>query len=279
MFVSQYLCQSVEALQTGGKIVLPNSALASLIDIEVDFPMLFKLSNLVENRSTHVGVLEFTAEEGKIYLPPWMTEMLKLQEGGLVRVESATLPIATFVRMQPQCQDFLDIPNPKAVLETYLRNFGCISTGDLILVHFNNKIFKIKILETKPDVAVSIVTDCNVNLDFVEPDCKAQVEQPMEEDEPELDISQLLPEREGFIAFGGSCNRLGGKKKGTTNSEQEIESKQLAEYTRGIPQNNFQNGNLQFIRAKPKPKEDNKENGSDFEAFKGTGQSLRQAKK
>ena len=33
----------------------------------------------------------------------------------------------------------------------------------------------------------------------------------------------------------------------------EIQSKQLAEYIRGIPDYNFQAGNLKFIR-KPKPK-------------------------
>ena len=41
---------------------------------------------------------------------------------------------------------------------------------------------------------------------------------------PELDISQLLPEEQGFIAFAGSGNRLDGKKK-RTNSETEIQSR------------------------------------------------------
>ena len=67
--------------------------------------------------------------------------------------------------------------------------------------------------------------------------------QPMEEEEePELDISQvlvasllnpnfiltnkfqMLPEEQGFIAFAGSGNRLDGKKK-RTNSETEIQSR------------------------------------------------------
>ena len=32
--------------------------------------------------------------------------------------------------------------------------------------------------------------------------------QPMEEDEPELDISQMLPEPTGFMAFAGSGKRF-----------------------------------------------------------------------
>ena len=87
----------------------------------------------------------------------------------------------------------------------------------------------------------------------------------------------MLPEEQGFIAFAGSGNRLDGKKK-RTNSETEIQSRQLKEYTRGIPDYNFQVGDIRFIRAKKK-KEAEKENEEDFKAFEGTGQSLRQAKK
>ena len=35
--------------------------------------MLFKLSNSRSGRNTHCGVLEFVADEGKIYLPYWVS--------------------------------------------------------------------------------------------------------------------------------------------------------------------------------------------------------------
>ena len=57
-----------------------------------------------------------------------------------------------------------------------------------------------------------------------------------------------------------------------------LDFRQLAEYTRGIPDYNFQVGDIRFIRAKKK-KEAEKENEEEFKAFEGTGQSLRQAKK
>jgi len=34
--------------------------------------MLFELVNEQEDKKTHAGVLEFTAEEGRIYLPTWV---------------------------------------------------------------------------------------------------------------------------------------------------------------------------------------------------------------
>lgn len=44
-----------------------------------------------------------------------MMQNLYLQEGDLINIESASLPVATFARFQPQTVDFLDITNPKAV--------------------------------------------------------------------------------------------------------------------------------------------------------------------
>uniref|UniRef100_A0A1X7V370 Ubiquitin fusion degradation protein UFD1 N-terminal subdomain 1 domain-containing protein n=1 Tax=Amphimedon queenslandica TaxID=400682 RepID=A0A1X7V370_AMPQE len=58
--------------------------------------MLFCLTN-----NTHCEVLEFSTEEGRVYVPRW--------------IENVTLPLATFSKFQPQSFDFLDISNPKAV--------------------------------------------------------------------------------------------------------------------------------------------------------------------
>ena len=58
-----------------------------------------------------------------------MMENLLLQEGDVVALRSATLPKGTFVKLQPHSTDFLDITNPRAVLETTLRNFSCLTGG------------------------------------------------------------------------------------------------------------------------------------------------------
>ena len=63
-----------------------------------------------------------------------------MDQGGLLTVESASLPVATFAKFQPHSVDFLDLTNPKAVLESKLRNFACLSTGDVIAITYNNKV-------------------------------------------------------------------------------------------------------------------------------------------
>lgn len=60
-------------------------------------------------------------------------------------------------------------------LETTLRNYSCLTTGDSIMVAYNNKKYYIDIIETKPSNAISIIeTDCEVDfappLDYKEPE-------------------------------------------------------------------------------------------------------------
>ncbi|CAL9071377.1 unnamed protein product [Musa textilis] len=161
-------------LETGDKIIMPPSALDRLAALHIDYPMLFELHNVGTERVSHCGVLEFIAEEGMIYMPYWMMQNLLLQEGDIVHVKNATLPKGIYAKLQPHTQDFLDISNPKAVLETTLRNYSCLTTGDSIMVTYNNKKYYIDIVETKPSSAVSIIeTDCEVDfappLDYREP--------------------------------------------------------------------------------------------------------------
>ena len=89
------------------------------------------------------------ADEGKVYIPYWMMQNLAIDQGGLLMVESASLPVATFAKFQPHSVDFLDLSNPKAVLESRLRNFACLSTGDVVAIDYNNKVQNLVIIPIK----------------------------------------------------------------------------------------------------------------------------------
>jgi ubiquitin fusion degradation protein 1 len=51
---------------------MPPSALDQLTRLNIEYPMLFKIENKKRDRITHSGVLEFVADEGKIYIPYWV---------------------------------------------------------------------------------------------------------------------------------------------------------------------------------------------------------------
>ena len=62
-----------ENVNHGGKVIMPPSALDKLTRLHITYPMLFELMNGAKETMTHAGVLEFIAEEGKIYLPYWVS--------------------------------------------------------------------------------------------------------------------------------------------------------------------------------------------------------------
>jgi len=176
-----------------------------------------------------------------------MMKNLLLDEGDMVQVESVSLEVATFSKFQPQNSEFLDITNPKAVLENCLRNFACLTSGDVIAIKYNQKVYEMCVLETKPGNAVSII-ECDMNVEFAAP---VGYQEPTHEKKPAaedmmVDPADLMPEPTGFIAFKGSGNRLDGKKKKDNSDDQSNQVKPV--YQRGIPDYDYNIGTIQFIR-------------------------------
>jgi len=208
-----------EELEKGNKIILPQSALDHLARLNISYPMLFEITNPNPNasRRTHCGVQEFIAEEGTCYLPYWMLCNLLLQEGDLVRVTNTSLPKGSFVKLQPISSDFLDIHNPRAVLENSLRNFATLTVGDCIVIDYNQKKFEIEIVECKPANAISII-EADVNVDFAPPKDYKEPEIPAAAAagghfQTQVEESEMAVEEEdkGPKLFGGSGQRVDGK--------------------------------------------------------------------
>ncbi|CAH8465659.1 unnamed protein product [Schistosoma intercalatum] len=262
-FTTSYRCYPVSFLadnfrssvEKGGKIIMPPSALDVLTRLNVQYPMLFKLTNQQANRTTHCGVLEFVADEGRIYVPYWMLKNLHLEEGGLVSVVNAALPVASFARFQPQSTDFLDISNPKAVLENALRDFACLTVGDIIAINYNERIYELKVLETKPKDAVTII-ECDMSVDFAPPvgyqptdsgSSSKQSDKDLHKIEDHIEIPSVV---QGFQAFSGTGYRLDGKNKQDRTDETDNGQSlgQLKERERGVPNYNYRPGSLTFFR-------------------------------
>jgi len=221
--------------EDGGKIILPPSALGYMANLNLEYPLLFQISNpQSRERVTHCGVLEFTAPEGRAYIPFWMMQNIRLNPDALVEVRNRTLPRATFIKLQPQSVNFLDISNPKAVLEKTLRKYSAMTIGDMILFRYNEKEYMLQVLEIKPDNptrAVSIV-EADVNVDFAPPPGykepqvevpkkKEVIEKTTELNKEDLDPSQLdnfdnsedseEEKQPKFQAFAGTGARISGK--------------------------------------------------------------------
>ncbi|KAK3812038.1 MAG: UFD1-domain-containing protein [Benniella sp.] len=222
-FSEQYRCYSVIMMQGnnrdnvnhGGKIILPQSALAKLASLHIQYPMLFELS--CGSKSTHAGVLEFIAEEGRVYLPHWMMKTLALSEGDFVTVKSTGLSLGSFVKIQPQSVNFLEITDPKAVLENAFRNFTTLTVGDNIEILYNNTIYGILVMEIKPPEKGISIVETDLEVDFAPPVGYQEPEptprgRPIIESKLRKEVEQRIatPDSAKKVPFEGQGQRLNG---------------------------------------------------------------------
>ncbi|KAG6493617.1 uncharacterized protein LOC122002225 [Zingiber officinale] len=168
----------------GDKIKLPPSCFQELSDQGAldKGPMHFRLSMVNESvpsdsdadvqsgfRLTHSGVLEFTARDGSVELPPHVWDNLfsgVCLDVPLIKVRYVSLPKGTYAKLQPEGMGFSDIPNHKAVLETTLRRHATLSEGDIITVSYGELNYKLRVLQLKPASSVSVLeTDIEVDVE------------------------------------------------------------------------------------------------------------------
>eukprot|EP00294_Goniomonas_avonlea_P016826 CAMPEP_0114540068 /NCGR_PEP_ID=MMETSP0114-20121206/569_1 /TAXON_ID=31324 /ORGANISM="Goniomonas sp, Strain m" /LENGTH=329 /DNA_ID=CAMNT_0001724203 /DNA_START=33 /DNA_END=1022 /DNA_ORIENTATION=- len=160
----------VQQLERGGKIMLPPSALLKLAELNVVYPLLFEVTNPKNRRRIHCGVLEFIAEEGLALLPHWMMENLLVDDTQKVIIKSVSLPRGQLVKLRPQTQNFLDISNPRAVLEESLGRFAALTTNTTIRIFYNERQYDIDVTEVKPSTQNAIcILDSDVNVEFEAP--------------------------------------------------------------------------------------------------------------
>ncbi|GJN18708.1 hypothetical protein PR202_gb05899 [Eleusine coracana subsp. coracana] len=166
----------------GDKIKLPPSSFKELSDEGAldKGPMYFKLLKVRDRvpgtsqeqdaeEATCCGVLEFTAKEGSAELPPHVWNNLFRSDSSdvpLIEVRYVSLPKGTYAKLKPEGAGFSDLPNHRAILETALRNHATLSENDVVVVHYGQLRYKLKVLELKPASSVSVLeTDVEVDIE------------------------------------------------------------------------------------------------------------------
>jgi ubiquitin fusion degradation protein 1 len=98
-------------------------------------------------------------------------QTLLLEPGDLLQVKSTDLPPGRFIKIQPQSTSFLDISDPKAVLENAFRNFSCLTKGDVFTFAYNDQVYEMAVLDTKPqnDKNAISVLETDLEVDFAPP--------------------------------------------------------------------------------------------------------------
>jgi ubiquitin fusion degradation protein 1 len=100
-----------------------------------------------------------------------MMETLLLDTGDFIQVRSTDLAPAALVKLQPQDTNFLEITDPKAVLEKAFRQFSTLTKDDIFSFKYNDTVYDVAVLEVKPESdkhGVSML-ETDVSVDFAPP--------------------------------------------------------------------------------------------------------------
>jgi len=238
-------------IELSNSIILPQTALQKLSSMrnfgDSKNPILFRILNIELNIFTHCGVAEFTAEEGTCYIPFNMFEKLCLIEGQTVNIRNIELKPGTFIKLKPHLTEFINNPNPKTILEYNLRNYFCVTEGDTISVKFGKKIYKIDIIQCKPNKAIRTL-NCDIVVDFEAPkDYKEPVTQ------------NIVNNNSGSIKF--NSNEKIYKKLTEDEIKKQIEDKKFSGHHFRIDGKNVTNTQIQKIM---KTKLENKNNEDNY---------------
>ncbi|KAL3615273.1 hypothetical protein CASFOL_040934 [Castilleja foliolosa] len=180
------ILEAVPYQGSGDKIKLPPSCFTNLSE-EGAFdkgPLHFSLTLVhheaeKESRTTHAGVLEFTADEGLVALPIHCWSNLfpaEAPNSAMVEVRYVWLPKGTYAKLQSVESGFSDIPNHKAVLETGLRQHATLSQGDILTVNHGVLTYHLRVLELKPSASISVL-ETDIEVDIIGPESADRVNQ------------------------------------------------------------------------------------------------------
>ena len=169
-----YACSSqseelIQRVKYSNKILLPPSVLHQLQDNTNT--MFFKITNVENSFGQVCGVQEFTAPPGVVLVPYHILDGLGLSEGSTVNIDLSTPPDGSYIKLQPHKTEFIELPDPKALLEKALSvNYPVVTEGHTITIQNpeNDKVYHIDIVKTEPSPIIKII-DVNINVDFEAP--------------------------------------------------------------------------------------------------------------
>ena len=216
-------------LRSSNKILLPPSVLYELNQQQdlSDNIMFFKVSNKEMQFGIVCGVHEFSAPPGICHVPFHIMNNIGIREGQEVEIEKICLVQGTYMKLRPHKTEFINLSNPKAVLERIMsRDYPVVSQGQTIELNYKDLDckYRIDIVETNPAEIISIVnTDINIDfdqpLDYVEPPPQPKYSPPLSPvaETPQNKIisretqlkSMQSPTTKQFVPFSGQGNKLG----------------------------------------------------------------------
>lgn len=122
--------------------------------------------------------------------------------GDMIQIRTTYLELAKMVKLQPQSTNFLEISDPKAVLERAFRNFATLTKGDVFNFEYNDEVYDVAVLDVKPE------TD-KMGVCMIETDVSVEFAPPVGYVEPEKRSGTSTPSTRGGLPQGGVLHNQG----------------------------------------------------------------------
>lgn len=176
------------------KVILPEDCLTKLTEQDAfgKRPVLFRLQARCHGLPSpdgqgkesffvsHCGVREFSAQPGRVGLPPKIIQTLggDLSLIDSIELKYVVLSKCTFVQLKPKENKFFEVGPVKRCLEENLRHYSTLTVGDVFTVWYRGQAYNLVVKEMRPEPQCSLLdTDVEVDLQLSEEFEKAQEQQ------------------------------------------------------------------------------------------------------
>ncbi|CAO3589789.1 unnamed protein product [Absidia cylindrospora] len=169
------------SLNDGDKLVLPSSALQDLLDLskgtDLSSPMTFALRHPhYPHKVLHGGVKEFSGDDDTASVPTWImsslgfttsSEQQQQQQQQRIVVQWKVLAKGTWTKLQPLTNNYQEIMDYRAALESHLRqHYNTLTIGQTLTCRYGSQRYPFLVVDLKPDQAVGVNdTDLEVDLE------------------------------------------------------------------------------------------------------------------
>ena len=185
-------------------VFLPVDTLKRLNSYKAETPYLFKFTNPRLGASTYGGVIEFTSDRGCCNMPKVMMEQLGIIDGDTVELVYQSIYQGNYIKIQPHSTSFIELDDPKLILEERLKNYVVLKKGESITIRHLKTEYMLSIVDCMPADIIRIIDVANLELDFMEPkDYKAK------EVNKEVKIPNPVPSKVVNSTFSGKSFTIG----------------------------------------------------------------------
>lgn len=156
-------------LEQSNKTLIPAACIPDL-NLDAGTTYIEIINPNINDKKAVCSVHEFTETPGIIFIPSRIMQTLGINAGENIKVnQKIDIPKGEFIKIKPYEKAFIELSNPKVVLERHISQFyPVLSKREIISIEFAGKNHQIEIVETRPGNVIQ-TTNCDINLEFDSP--------------------------------------------------------------------------------------------------------------